>query len=64
MNDTKSQPAASNDESEVCKLIEQWAEAVGEGNTTGIRADHDSEMLMFDVRPPLLSRGLDAYMAT
>jgi hypothetical protein len=35
-----------------------------EGNRAGIRAGHDSEMLMFDVPPPLLSRGLDAYMAT
>ena len=31
---------------------------------SGIRADHDSEMLMFDVPPPFLSRGLHAYMAT
>jgi ketosteroid isomerase-like protein len=30
----------------------------------GIRADHDSEMSMFDVPPPFLLRGLDAYMAT
>ena len=30
----------------------------------GIRADHDSEMLMFDVPPPFLSRELDAYVAT
>ena len=29
----------------------------------GFHADHDSEMLMFDVPPPFLS-GLDAYMAT
>ena len=31
---------------------------------SGIRADHDPEMLMFDVPPPFLSRGLDAYMET
>ena len=30
----------------------------------GIRANHDPETLIFDVPPPFLSRGLDAYMAT
>lgn len=45
-------------------LIERWAKAVREDNLEGIRADHDAEMLMFDVPPPFLSRGLDAYMAT
>jgi ketosteroid isomerase-like protein len=30
----------------------------------GIRANHDPDILMFDVPPPFLSRGLDAYMAT
>src|SRR5712671_5602379 len=29
-----------------------------------IRADHDPGILMFDVPPPLFSRGLDDYMAT
>ena len=35
-----------------------------EESREGIRVDHDSEILMFDVPPPLLSRGLDAYMAS
>jgi ketosteroid isomerase-like protein len=30
----------------------------------GIRADHHPDILMFDVPPPFLSRGIDAYMAT
>jgi ketosteroid isomerase-like protein len=30
----------------------------------GIRADHDSDILLFDVPLPLLSRGLDAYMTS
>jgi ketosteroid isomerase-like protein len=33
-------------------------------NLAAIRADHDTDILMFDVPPPFLSRGLDAYMAT
>jgi len=64
MNDTKSQLATSNDELEIRKLIEQWAKAVREENRAGIRADHDPGILMFDVPPPFLSRGLDGYMST
>jgi uncharacterized protein (TIGR02246 family) len=54
----------STDEMDIQALIERWAKAVREEDRAGIRADHDSEMLMFDVPPPFLSRGLDAYMAT
>ena len=54
----------SQDEMEIQALIERWTRAVREENRAAIRADHDSDMLMFDVPPPLLSRGLDAYMAT
>ena len=64
MNHTKSQLATSNDELEIRKLIEQWAKAVREENRAGIRADHDPGILMFDVPPPFLSRGLDGYMST
>jgi uncharacterized protein (TIGR02246 family) len=65
MSDSKSQlPAASNDEAEIRALIERWAKAVREEDRAAIRADHDPGILMFDVPPPFLSRGLDAYMAT
>ena len=64
MNSAKAQPAASNDEVEIRELIERWAKAVREENREAIRADHDSGILMFDVPPPFLSRGLDEYMAT
>jgi len=45
-------------------LIDRWAEAVRKEDFTAIRADHDPDILMFDVPPPFLSRGIDAYMAT
>jgi hypothetical protein len=38
---------SSKDEMEIRTLIESWAKAVREENRAGIRADHDSEMLMF-----------------
>lgn len=55
---------ASKDKIDIKALIERWAQAVRQENRTEIRANHDPEMLMFDVPPPFLSRGLDAYMAT
>jgi uncharacterized protein (TIGR02246 family) len=54
----------TKNEMDIQALIERWSKAVREADRAGIRADHDSEMLMFDVPPPFLSRGLDAYMAT
>lgn len=55
---------ATTDESELRALIARWSKAVRDQDLAGIRADHDSDILMFDVPPPLSSRGLDAYMAT
>jgi len=55
---------SSENKEEIRALIERWAKAVREQNRVVITADHDSDILMFDVPPPFLSRGLDAYMAT
>jgi uncharacterized protein (TIGR02246 family) len=49
---------------EIQELISQWVKAVREQDLAGIRAGHDADVLMFDVPPPFLSRGLDAYMST
>jgi uncharacterized protein (TIGR02246 family) len=57
-------PQHATDEAQIRALIEQWSKAVRDENRAAIRADHDAEILMFDVPPPFLSRGLDAYMAT
>jgi ketosteroid isomerase-like protein len=54
----------SQDELDVHALFEKWAKAVRDGNWSEVRADHDPEILMFDVPPPFLSRGIEAYMAT
>ena len=56
--------ADPQDESKIRELIERWAKAVREEDFAAILADHDPNMLMFDVPPPFLSRGLEAYMAT
>jgi ketosteroid isomerase-like protein len=64
MTDTTQRRQAMNDEAELRELIARWSKAVRDENFDAIRADHDPDILMFDVPPPFLSRGLDAYMAT
>jgi uncharacterized protein (TIGR02246 family) len=64
MTNQGQQEPASQDEMDIRALIERWAKAVRDENRAGIRADHDSEILMFDVPLPFLSQGLDAYMKT
>jgi uncharacterized protein (TIGR02246 family) len=54
----------ASDEEAIRALIARWAKAVRAEDRAAIRADHDADILMFDVPPPFLSRGLDAYMAT
>jgi ketosteroid isomerase-like protein len=58
----KKQPTP--DQAELRDLIERWAKAVRDEDRAGIRADHDPEILMFDVPAPFLSSGIDAYMET
>jgi uncharacterized protein (TIGR02246 family) len=64
LSDKTWQKPLSKDQTEILALIERWARAVREQDRAAIRRDHDPDMLMFDVPPPFLSRGLDAYMAT
>lgn len=64
MTVAKPQAALSHDEMAIRALLDRWSAAVRQQDYVGIRADHDPDILMFDVPPPLLSRGLDAYMAT
>jgi ketosteroid isomerase-like protein len=64
MPDMTQQDDAAGDETEIRELITRWSAAVRDESLAGIRADHDLDILMFDVPPPFLSRGLDAYMAT
>ena len=54
----------TGDEAAVRALFDRWAQAVRDENLEGIRADHDPDMLMFDVPPPFASRGIEEYMAT
>ena len=64
MTNDNARARGSKNEIEIRALIERWAKAVRDEDRAAIRADHDPGILMFDVPPPFLSRGLEAYMAT
>ena len=52
---------SATDEAAIRHLIENWAHAVRNKNLDGILANHSPEILMFDVPPPVQSRGIEAY---
>ena len=51
-------------ESEINALIAAWADAVRRHDLPAILAHHDDDIVMFDVPPPLQSRGLAEYSKT
>jgi ketosteroid isomerase-like protein len=51
-------------EAEIRALIEAWADAVRRHDLPAILAHHDDHIVMFDVPPPLVSRGLAEYKKT
>ena len=54
----------TTDEATIRGIVENWARAVRTKNIDGILADHSSDVLMFDVPPPLQSKGIEAYKKT
>jgi uncharacterized protein (TIGR02246 family) len=51
-------------EAEVRQLVAGWADAVRRKDLAGILRHHAPDVLMFDVPPPLQSKGIDAYRQT
>jgi uncharacterized protein (TIGR02246 family) len=54
----------SSEDQAIRQLVERWAAAVRARDLAGILANHSSDMVMFDVPPPLVSIGIDAYGKT
>jgi uncharacterized protein (TIGR02246 family) len=54
----------TTDVAAIRELVEGWARAVRAKDLKGILASHSPEILMFDVPPPLESKGIDAYSKT
>lgn len=59
-----SRKAQVTDEAEIRVLVENWASAVRAKDMKGILAHHSRDILMFDVPPPLQSKGIEAYKKT
>jgi ketosteroid isomerase-like protein len=54
-----------SDEQQIRDLITRWALAVHRGDLATVLADHDPDIVMFDVPPPERGvRGIDAYRDT
>jgi ketosteroid isomerase-like protein len=51
-------------EGQIRALIEAWADSVRRHDVPSILAHHDQDIVMFDVPPPLQSRGIDEYRKT
>lgn len=52
------------EEAAIRELVENWARAVRAKDFDGILANHSADMLMFDVPPPVASKGIEAYRKT
>jgi len=55
---------AETAERQIRTLIESWADAVRRHVLPAILAHHEQNIVMFDVPPPLQSRGMDEYKKT
>jgi ketosteroid isomerase-like protein len=54
----------TQDEAAIRNLVEHWASAVRRKDLDAILRNHSANMLMFDVPPPLASKGIEAYSKT
>jgi uncharacterized protein (TIGR02246 family) len=54
----------SEDEAAVRDVVESWMAAVRRRDFDGILRNHSSDIVMFDVPPPVQSKGIDAYRKT
>ena len=55
---------AEKAETQIKAVIEAWADAVRRHDFSGILAHHEEDIVMFDVPPPLQSRGMEEYKKT
>src|SRR5215471_9575544 len=55
---------STTDEAVIRELVENWARAVRAKDLDGILANHSIDILMFDVPPPMQSKGIEAYRKT
>src|SRR5919109_298054 len=51
----------ANDQAEIRRLVEQWAEALRAKDVDGIMSHYASDLVVFDLAPPLQYKGANAY---
>ncbi len=56
--------STAKEEAAIRALVEQWASAVRARDFNAILANHSADILIFDLPPPLESKGIDAYRRT
>jgi uncharacterized protein (TIGR02246 family) len=49
------------DEAKIRQLIDGWAKALRAKDVNGIMSNYAADILLFDIAPPLQSKGADAY---
>ena len=54
----------AKDEAAIRTLVEDWASSVRRRDLRGILRNHSPNIVMFDVPPPLQSKGLEPYRRT
>jgi uncharacterized protein (TIGR02246 family) len=54
----------TQDEVAIRELVDNWANGVRRKDLSAILLNHSANMLMFDVPPPLASKGIEAYRKT
>jgi ketosteroid isomerase-like protein len=57
-------PSSETQQNEIRALIETWAAGVRWHDYTAILANHDRDIVMFDLPPPLRIQGIDEYRKT
>jgi ketosteroid isomerase-like protein len=55
---------ANADEIRIKAILEAWADAARRHDVPAILAHHESDMVMFDLPPPLQCKGIEAYAQT
>jgi ketosteroid isomerase-like protein len=56
--------SSGRQQNQIRAVIEAWADAVRRHDFAAILANHDPEMVMFDLPPPLQLRGMGEYKKT
>src|SRR3979411_1000394 len=55
---------AGTADNQIKALIQTWADAARRHDFSGILAHHEPDIVMFDLPPPLQSKGMDEYKKT